>query len=102
MTISNNFLVANLLENELILVIWGQFYIQFWDHPPGIYLLKVNSGNTRKMCEISSKLTIKIPEQILWCGVFIVDFEQVNVGLVMSLILTFNNIIFTFFWCRYC
>ena len=65
MTISNNFLVGDLLENELILVICGQFYIHFRDHPPGIYLFKVNSGNTRKMCEISSKLTIKIPEQIL-------------------------------------
>ena len=28
--------------------------------PPGIYLLKVNNGKTRIMCEIYSKLTIKI------------------------------------------
>ena len=27
------------------------------------YLLKVNNRNTRKRCEISSKLTIKIPER---------------------------------------
>ena len=27
--------------------------------PAGIYLLKVNNGNNRRMCENSSKLTIK-------------------------------------------
>ena len=31
--------------------------------PTGIYLLKVNNRNTRKRCEISSKLTIKTLEQ---------------------------------------
>ena len=31
--------------------------------PAGIYLLKVNNGNTRTICEICSKLTIKTPEQ---------------------------------------
>ena len=31
--------------------------------PTGIYLLKVNSRNTRTSCEISSKLTINIPER---------------------------------------
>ena len=34
-------------------------------HPAGIYLLKVNNRNTRKRCEICSKLTIKIPERRL-------------------------------------
>ena len=28
----------------------------------GIYLFKVNNGNTKTMCEICSKLTIKTPE----------------------------------------
>ena len=31
--------------------------------PANIYLLKVNNRNTRKRCEISSKLKIKIPER---------------------------------------
>ena len=31
--------------------------------PANIYLFKVNSRNTKKRCEICSKLTIKIPEQ---------------------------------------
>ena len=39
-------------------------------------MFKVNSRNTRKGCEIYSKLTIKTPV----CSVFIVDFEQVNVS----------------------
>ena len=32
-------------------------------HPAGHLLIKVNDGNTRVMCEISSKLTIKTPER---------------------------------------
>ena len=65
--------------------------------PANIYVLKVNNRNTRKRCEICSKLTIKIPEQRHWrrstvftvnlehvshlfSSVSIVDFEQVNVN----------------------
>ena len=32
-------------------------------YPTNIYLLKVNNRNTRKMCEIYSKLKIKSPER---------------------------------------
>ena len=62
----------------------------------GIYLLKVNNRNTRTMCEICSKLTIKPPENVIdvvlvallltfnrfhiFFGFVIVDFEQVNAG----------------------
>ena len=38
--------------------------IQFY-FPEGIYLFKVNNGRTRRMCEICSKLIIKIPERHL-------------------------------------
>ena len=31
-------------------------------YPTGYYLFKRNNGNTRTMCEIYSKLTIKTPE----------------------------------------
>ena len=46
----------------------------------GIYLLKINNRNTRTMCEISSKLTIKTPERCNWrcCGVFIVKFKHIS------------------------
>ena len=43
--------------------------------PANIYLFKVTNRNTRKRCEICSKLTIKKPER----RVSIVDFEQVNI-----------------------
>ena len=40
------------------------------------YLLKLNNRNTRKKCEICSKLTIKTPERRH--GVFIVTFEDIS------------------------
>ena len=46
-------------------------------YPTNIYLFKVNNGNTRKKCEICSKLTIKTPEQRR-SGVFIVNFEHIS------------------------
>ena len=44
-----------------------------------IYLLKVNNGNTRTMCEIYPKLTIRTPEWRQWrhSGVVIDNFEQI-------------------------
>ena len=33
------------------------------NNPANIYLFKVTNRNTRKRCEISSKLTIKTPER---------------------------------------
>ena len=47
-------------------------------NPDVNYLLKVKNGNTRIMCEICSKLTIKTPERRNWrrSGVFIVNFEH--------------------------
>ena len=41
-----------------------------------IYLFIVNSSNTRKGCEICSKLTIKSPERR--STVFIVNFEHIS------------------------
>ena len=44
-------------------------------HPANIYLFKVNNRNTRKICKICSKLTIKTPERRQWrsSGVFIIN-----------------------------
>ena len=41
-----------------------------------IYLFTVNNSNTRKRCEICSKLTIKSPQRR--STVFIVNFEQIS------------------------
>ena len=50
--------------------------------PAGNYIFKLNNKNTRTRCKICSKLTIKTPERRYWrrSGIFIVNFEQVNVG----------------------
>ena len=45
-------------------------------------MFKVNSRNTRRRCEICSKLTVKTPEQRYWhlFSVSIVDFKQINLS----------------------
>ena len=84
-------------REHLILVYFYQ--IQFntkglcgvgWYFPVGIYLFKVNSGNTRTMCENLSNLIIKTPGRCQWrccSGVYIVDFEQINAGWFMKPVL---------------
>ena len=44
-----------------------------------IYLLKVNNRNTKKRCELCSKLTIKTLERhdVVRSDVFIVNFENI-------------------------
>ena len=48
--------------------------------PANIYLIKVSNRNTRKRCEICSKLILKTPERRQWhhSGVFIVNFEHIS------------------------
>ena len=45
--------------------------------PTNIYLFIVNNRDTRKRCEICSKLTIKTPERRQYGVVFIVNFEHI-------------------------
>ena len=68
--------------------------------PAGIFLFKINKGNTITMSEICSELTRKTPEWRQWCRssgffgnfeqilhclrVYIVNFEQVNADWVLS------------------
>ena len=70
-------------------------------NPAGIYLFKVYNGNTRAICDICLKLSIKTPEHVhevpltlivnfviyfTHCsGVFIVEFEQGNVSWYCSI-----------------
>ena len=63
-------------------------------YPAGIYLLKVNNRNTRRRCEIYSKLTIKTPERPhLGCsGVFIINFEHISWGRSGVFIVNFEHI----------
>ena len=68
-------------------------YWEMTQHPVGIYLLKVNSRNTRTSCEICSKLTVKTPQQRHWrrSGVFIVNFEHIPYLVLASLWLTLSR-----------
>ena len=52
-----------------------------------------SNGNTRKRCEICSKLTIKIPERRDWCPsvVFIVNFEHIAHLFLMFQLLNLNK-----------
>ena len=68
------------------------FFIRDDNFPDNICLFKVDNRNTRKTCEICSKLTIKTPgRRQLWkyftpfSSVSTVDFEQVNVSWVISI-----------------
>ena len=51
-----------------------------FNFPANIYLFKVNNCDTRKRCEICSKLTIKTLEQLHCCrsGIFIVKFKHIS------------------------
>ena len=55
-----------------------------------IYLFKVTNKNTRKRCEIYSKLTIKTPErrQRRYSGVFMVNFEYISQLFLVFLLVT--------------
>ena len=55
-------------------------------YPASNHMLKANNRNTKTWCEISSKLTIMTPRHH-WhrTSVFIVNFEQANVGWVLSI-----------------
>ena len=58
-----------------------------------IYFFKLNNRNTRKRCEICSKLTIKTPErgQRRCSGVFIVNFEHILHLFLMFPLLALNK-----------
>ena len=67
------------------------------DHNPAdIYSFKVNNRNTRKRCEICSKLIIKTSEWRHWChwrpsGVFIVNFEHISHLFLVFQLLALNK-----------
>ena len=64
-----------------------------------IYFFKVNNRNTRRRCEICSKLTIRTPEWRQWClSGAIVNFEHILHLLLLFLLLTLNKKMSTV-WC---
>ena len=57
--------------------------------PTNTDLFMVNNSNTRKRCEICSKLTMKTPERR--STVFIVNFEHISHLFLVFLLLTLNK-----------
>ena len=63
------------------------------NNPTNIYLHKVNKRNTRRRCEICSKLTIKTPEQMQWyrSGVLTVIYgDHLTLDHVIYIIIIFR------------
>ena len=93
---SENIISKFFVDNSVTLFKSDKIFLLIFMHliPAGIYLFKVNNGNTRRMCEICSKLTIKTPER-LWhwrrSVAFIVNFERIAQIVIVFPLLTFNN-----------
>ena len=56
-------------------------------------MFKVNNRNTRRRCEICSKLALKTPEQRQWrcSGVFNINFEHISHLVLVFLLLTLSR-----------
>ena len=57
-----------------------------------IYIFKVNNANTRKRCEICSKVTIKTLDRLHWrrSDIFVVKFGDISYLLLIFVLLTLN------------
>ena len=60
--------------------------------PANIYLFKVNNRNTRKRCEMSSKLTTKTPEVFLVFLLLILKTPTSFLHVLYSLLLLFYDV----------
>ena len=78
-TSGRSFSILSSSNNKHLLEIKGNLKA----NPANIYLFKVNNRNTRKRCEICSKLTIKTPVR-RFSSASIFDFEHVNVSWAMT------------------
>ena len=65
-----------------------QFY-----YPANIYWFKVNNRNTRKRCDICSKLTRKTPKRhhLRRSDVFVANIEHISHNFLAFLLLTLNK-----------
>ena len=86
---------SNSCENSETAMIYSPLsdLSQLSQFPAGNCMLKVNNRNTRKRCEIRSKLTIKTTERRQWrrSGVFIVNFEHISHLAPVFLLLTLSR-----------
>ena len=98
-TSGRSFSILSSSNNKHLLEIKGNLKA----NPANIYLFKVNNRNTRKRCEIRSKLTIIAPERrhCRCSGVFIINFGHIS-HLFLVFLLLILNIFHTFFQCFCC
>ena len=76
-------------KSEMKYIIYEYFFrLALNCFPAGNYMFKVNNRNTRKRCEICSKLTIKIRGVVL--DIFIVNFERISHLVLVFLLLTLS------------
>ena len=70
--------VNRYIQNKIDTTAWANIHHN--DSLAGNYMFKVNNRNTRIRFEISSKLTIKIPERRHWhrSGIFIINFKHIS------------------------
>ena len=82
-TVFNSFDLLFMSRGVTSCMLWHDFT------PAGYYMFKVNIRNTRRRCEIWSKLTIKTPERRHWLrsDVFIPNFEHTSHLLLVFLLL---------------
>ena len=70
----------------------SEFHSWWVNSPTGNYMFKVNNRNTRRSCEICSRLTIKTPERRRRrSGMFIVNFELILQLALVFLLLTLSR-----------
>ena len=101
---------ALILHSSIILQVW-LLYVgcrvacpNFWENvaeksspksnvPAGIYLFKINNANIRTVSEICTKLPVTKPEWRHWSrsGIFIVNFEEISLIVLMFPLLTLNK-----------
>ena len=63
---SRNWLSDLKAITPLLMILVRKIFTDTITNPVGNYMFKVNNRNTRRRCEIYSKLTIKIPERRLF------------------------------------
>ena len=79
-------------------IAWYEFILNLFiqvckpTNPANICLFKFTNRNTRKRCEICSKLTIKKPGRRQWhrSGNFLVNFEHISHLFLVFLLVTLN------------
>ena len=89
---SSNFFIHKFKDSEKVLTI--NLFLVKTIYPANIYLFKINNKNTRKTCEICSKLTTKTAEWRHWrrSGVFVINSEHISHLVLVLLLLTLKTL----------